>query len=90
VTSSGGSIHTGLHAISWCALGTWRDGNDCFFAHAQSDHRRRRPLIRGFVREILEENGYAVEEAANIDEALLLLDGNGFAAVPPISKCRGF
>jgi PleD family two-component response regulator len=48
------------------------------------------PLIRGFVRKILEENGYAVEEAANVDEALLLLDGNGFAAVPPISKCRGF
>ena len=42
------------------------------------------PLIRGFFREILEENGYMVEEAANVDEALVLLDGGGFAAMPPM------
>ncbi len=39
------------------------------------------PLLRSFVREILEDNGYAVKEAANVDEALILLDEDGVAAV---------
>ena len=38
-------------------------------------------LIRTYVRETLEGDGYAVKEAANVDEALLLLDCGAFAAV---------
>ena len=39
------------------------------------------PLLRSVVRDILEDNGYAVKEAGTADEALLLLDGGEFAAV---------
>jgi CheY-like chemotaxis protein len=39
------------------------------------------PLLRAFVREILEDTGYAVKEAATADEAIKLLDEDGIAAV---------
>ena len=39
------------------------------------------PLLRSHVREILDGGGYAVKEAADVNEALLLLDGGDFAAV---------
>lgn len=38
-------------------------------------------LIRMTVRATLEDEGYDVKEAGNVDEALLVLDGGGIAAV---------
>jgi DNA-binding response OmpR family regulator len=39
------------------------------------------PLLRAFVRTILEDSGYAVKEAANVHDALILLDADGIDAV---------
>ena len=39
------------------------------------------PLLRVFIRTILEDNGYAVKEAANVHDALILLDADGIDAV---------
>jgi two-component system, response regulator PdtaR len=39
------------------------------------------PLLRTYVRELLEEAGYAVKEAANADDAIGLLEDDGIIAV---------
>jgi CheY-like chemotaxis protein len=39
------------------------------------------PLLRSFVRVILEDTGYAVKEAANVHDALILLDSDGIDIV---------
>ncbi len=39
------------------------------------------PLLRCFVRAILEDIGYAVKEAANVHDALVLLDADGIDVV---------
>jgi CheY-like chemotaxis protein len=39
------------------------------------------PLLRASIRAILEDNGYAVKEAANGHDALQLLDADGIDAV---------
>ena len=39
------------------------------------------PLLRAFIRTILEDEGYAVREAANVHVALVLLDADGIDAV---------
>jgi CheY-like chemotaxis protein len=38
-------------------------------------------LIRGFMRDVLEEVGFKVHEAANADEALQLVTSQEFAAL---------
>jgi CheY-like chemotaxis protein len=39
------------------------------------------PIIRSFIRDILEGSGYVVTEAADVHEALARLDAGGVAAV---------
>jgi DNA-binding response OmpR family regulator len=39
------------------------------------------PLLRSFARSVLEDAGYAVKEAANAHDALILLDDDGIDAV---------
>ena len=39
------------------------------------------PLIRAFIRDILEDDGCAVKEAANVHDALDLLDADGIDVV---------
>lgn len=39
------------------------------------------PILRASIRTILEGNGYAVKEAANVNDALILLDADGIDAV---------
>ena len=39
------------------------------------------PLLRSFVRAILEDNGYSLREAATAHDALSLLDADGIDAV---------
>jgi CheY-like chemotaxis protein len=39
------------------------------------------PLLRAFVRSILEDTGYDVKEAATADDAINMLEENGIAAV---------
>jgi DNA-binding NtrC family response regulator len=38
-------------------------------------------LIRSFVRDILEDEGYEVKEAGDVHEALMLLENDGISAV---------
>ena len=39
------------------------------------------PLLRAFIRTILEDEGYVGKEAANVHDALVLLDADGIDAV---------
>ena len=39
------------------------------------------PLVRSFARDVMEEAGYEVAEAANVDEAMRGLEKDGFAIV---------
>ena len=38
-------------------------------------------MLRSFVRDVLEDNGYSVKEAATAHDALVLLDADGIDAV---------
>jgi CheY-like chemotaxis protein len=47
------------------------------------------PLLRAVVRDVLEDTGYAVKEAATPDEAINLLDEDGIAVVLTDIKMPG-
>jgi DNA-binding NtrC family response regulator len=39
------------------------------------------PTVRNFVREVLEETGYIVKEASDVDHAMALLEDDGIGAI---------